>query len=202
MFTGIVKTQGVVFARAVIGCDLSLEIDASGFEQEIIQVGDSISAGGVCLTVVRVEGVRLGFDVSTTTLECTLLGQLMVSDKINLELAVPAAGRIGGHFVAGHVDGLGAFEKKQTAGRSIEMTFNCDRALAPYVAEKGSICVDGVSLTVNHVIDEKTSFHFKVNVIPHTLAVTTLGRLRIGDKAHIEVDQIARYVKRLHDWNE
>ena len=105
-------------------------------------------------------------------------------------------------MVAGHVDGSGDFEAQQAAARSVEMTFRCDRALASYVAEKGSVCVDGVSLTVNRVIDEDNSFRFKVNVIPHTLAITTLGTLKTGDKVHIEVDQISRYIKRLHDCND
>ena len=101
----------------------------------------------------------------------------------------------------GHVDGSGDLEAQQATGRSVEMIFRCDRDLAPYLAEKGSVCVDGVSLTVNRVADEENSFRFEVNVIPHTLAITTLGSLTTGDKVHIEVDQIARYVKRLHDCN-
>ena len=202
MFTGIVEIQGGIYARVVMGDDLSLEVDAAGFERAAVQAGDSISVSGVCLTVIRVEGTRLGFDISTETLERTQLGQLMEGDKVNLELAMPADGRFGGHMVAGHVDGSGDFEAQQAAARSVEMTFRCDRALAPYVAEKGSVCVDGVSLTVNRVIDEDNSFRFKVNVIPHTLAITTLGTLKTGDKVHIEIDQIARNIKRLHDCND
>ena len=201
MFTGIVDTHGVIYARVVMGDDLSLEVDATGFEPAAVQAGDSISVSGVCLTAVRVEGTRLGFDISTETLDRTRLGQLMEGDKVNLELAMPADGKFGGHLVTGHVDGLGDFEAQQVAARSVEMTFRCDRVLAPYVAEKGSVCVDGVSLTVNRVIDEDNSFRFKVNVIPHTLARTTLGTLKTGDKVHIEVDQIARYIKRFHDCN-
>ena len=201
MFTGIVEIQGLIYARVVRGDDLSLDVDAAGFEQTAVKVGDSISVSGVCLTVVRVEGTRISFDISTETLERTRLGQLMEGDQVNLELAMRADGRYGGHLVTGHIDGSGYFEAQQTAARSVEMTFRCDRALAPYVAEKGSVCVDGVSLTVNRVIDEENSFRFEVNVIPHTLEVTTLGTLKTGDKVHIEVDPIARYVKRLHDFN-
>ena len=153
MFTGIVEVQGLIYARVVRGDDLSLEVDAAGFEQTAVKVGDSILVSGVCLTAVRVEGTRLGFDISTETLERTRLGQLIVGDKVNLELAMPADGRFGGHLVTGHVDGSGDFEAQQAAARSVEMTFRCDRALAPYVVEKGSVCVDGVSLTVNRVID-------------------------------------------------
>ena len=184
-----------------MGGDLSLEVDAAGFEQTTVKVGDSISVSGVCLTAVQVEGTRLGFDLSIETLERTRLGQLMEGDKVNLELSIPADGRFGGHLVTGHVDGAGDCETRQVAERSVEMTFRCDRALAPYVAEKGSVCVDGVSLTVNHVIDEENSFCFEVNVIPHTLAITTLGTLKTGQKVHIEVDPIARYLKRIHDCN-
>jgi riboflavin synthase len=202
MFTGIVEIQGLVYARVIRGDDLSLEVDVAGFEQTAIKVGDSISVSGVCLTAVRVKGTRLGFDISTETLERTRLGQLVKGDKVNLELAMPADGRFGGHLVTGHVDGSGDFESQEVAARSVEMTFRCDRALAPYVVEKGSVCVDGVSLTVNRVIDEENSFQFEVNVIPHTLAITTLGTLKTGDKVHIEVDLIARYLKRLHDCND
>ena len=201
MFTGIVEIQGRIYARVFMEGDLSLEVDAAGFEQTAVKVGDSISVSGVCLTTVRVVGARIGFDISTETLERTRLGQLMEGDQVNLELAMRADGRYGGHLVTGHIDGSGYFEAQQAAARSVEMTFRCDRALAPYVTEKGSVCVDGVSLTVNRVIDEESFFRFEVNVIPHTLAITTLGALTTGDKVHIEVDQIARYVKRLHDCN-
>ena len=205
MFTGIVEIQGLIYARVVRGGDLSLEVDAAGFEETAVKVGDSISVSGVCLTAVRVEGMRLGFDISTETLERTRLGQLVKGDKVNLELARPCDGRFGGHLVTGHVDGSGELDARQAAARSVEMTFRCDRALAPYVAEKGSVCVDGVSLTVKRVIDEENTFRFEVNVIPHTLAITTLGALKTGDKVHIEVDPIARYLKRLRDcsdWDE
>ncbi len=202
MFTGIVEIQGLICARVIRDNDLSLEVDVAGFEQTTVKVGDSISVSGVCLTVIRVAGTRLGFDISTETLERTRLGQLIEGDKVNLELAMPVNGRFGGHLVTGHVDGSGDFEGQQAAARSVEMTFRCDRALAPYVAEKGSVCVDGVSLTVNRVIDEENYFRFEVNVIPHTLAITTLGALKTGDKVHIEVDPIARYLKRLRDCND
>ena len=158
------------------------------------------SVSGVCLTVIRVEGTRLGFDISTETLERTRLGQFMEGDRVNLELAMPADGRFGGHLVTGHVDGSGDLDAQQASARSVEMTFRCDRTLAPYMAEKGSVCVDGVSLTVNRVLDEENSFRFEVNVIPHTLAITTLGALKTGDKVHIEVDPITRYLKRLDDY--
>ena len=201
MFTGIVQIQGVIYARAASDNDLSLVIEAAGFDQTAVKVGDSISVSGVCLTVVRVEGPRLSFDISIETLDCTRLGQLMEGDRVNLELAMPTDGRFGGHLVTGHVDGLGDLGDKQEAARSVEMTFRCDRTLAPYVAEKGSVCLDGVSLTVNRVIDEENTFRFEVNVIPHTLQLTTLGALKTGDKVHIEIDPIARYLKRLHDCN-
>jgi riboflavin synthase len=199
MFTGIVEIQGLIFARVVRGDDLSLEVDISGLEQIAVKVGDSISVSGVCLTVVREEGTRLVFDISTETLQRTRLGKLKAGDRVNLELAMPIDGRLGGHLVTGHVDGSGDLESQHAVARSVEMTFRCDRFLAPYVAEKGCVCIDGVSLTVNRIFDEEKSFRFQVNVIPHTLAVTTLGGIKAGDTVHIEVDPIARYVKRLQD---
>jgi riboflavin synthase len=201
MFTGIVEFQGRIYARIFMQGDLSLEVDAAEFEQTAVKVGDSILVSGVCLTAIRVGGTRICFDVSKETLERTRLGQLVEGDRVNLELAMRADGRYGGHLVTGHIDGSGYFESQQVAARSVEMTFRCDHTLAPYVAEKGSICVDGVSLTINRVIDEERFFRFEVNVIPHTLAITTLGTLTAGDKVHVEVDPIARYVKRLHDCN-
>jgi riboflavin synthase len=201
MFTGIVEIQGLIRARIVRDSDISLEVETAGYEQVGVKVGASISVSGVCLTAVRAKGGLLCFDISAETLERTQLGQLIEGDKVNLELAMLADSRFGGHMVTGHIDGSGDLDAKQVSGRSVEMTFRCDRTLAPYVAEKGSICVDGVSLTVNRVIDDADSFRFEVNVIPHTLAITTLGALKIGDRVHIEVDPIARYLKRLLDCN-
>jgi riboflavin synthase len=201
VFTGIVETQGMVHARVVMGDDLSLEVDADGFESSAIQVGDSISVSGVCLTAVRAQGTRFSFDISKETLERTQLGKLLEGEKVNLELAMTATDRFGGHMVAGHVDGTGDVKERKVVARSVEIAFRCDRVLAPYMAEKGSVCVDGVSLTINRVIDEKDYSRFEVSVIPHTLERTTLGELMIGDKVHIEVDQVARYIKRIHDCN-
>ena len=202
MFNGIVETQGLVSTRVARGNDLSLDVDAAGFEKTAVKVGDSVLVSGVCLTVVRVQGTRFGFDISTETLGRTRLGKLMEGDMVNLELAMPADGRFGGHLVTGHVDGSGDLEAQQATARSVKMTFRCNRTLAPYVVEKGSVCVDGVSLTVNRVIDEEHYFRFEVNVIPHTLAITTLGALKTGEKVHIEVDPIARYLKRIHDCSD
>lgn len=201
MFTGIVEIGGLICAKVVRDNELWIEVEAAEFKEMMVKVGDSISVSGVCLTAIRVEGARLDFDISKETLQRSRLGELIEGDRVNLELAMPADGRFGGHMVSGHVDGLGNLEERQEVARSVAMTFRCDRALAPYVAEKGSVCVDGVSLTVNRVIDEEDSFRFEVNVIPHTLAITTLGTLKTNDKVHIEVDPIARYLKRLHDCN-
>ena len=197
MFTGIVEAQGIVLTKISRDGDLSINLDAGDLGESQVEVGDSVAVSGVCLTAARVDKKRLGFDISKETLERTCLGRLAEGARVNLELAMPAAGRFGGHFVSGHIDGLGRLELRQQYARSIEMTFGCSNVLAPYLAEKGSICVDGVSLTINQVIDG--DLRFVVNLIPHTVQITTFGILQVGDEVHLEVDLFARYVKRLHD---
>ena len=201
MFTGIVVTTGILFERRSIEDDLSIAVEAA-IDIGTACPGESVSVGGVCLTIIRVEGSRLWFDVSSETLGCTRLGELVKGNKINLEPAMPASGRYGGHLVSGHIDGLGSLEKRKESARSVTMVFSCSNALSPYVAKKGSICLDGVSLTVNQVIDDGDRFRFEVNIIPHTLLETTLGNLEIGHQVHIEVDQLARYVERIMTCNK
>ena len=199
MFTGIVEDIGKVSERKKMAGDLTIVIETDA-DIKGTKVGDSVSLSGVCLTVVGVDIKRLRFDVSAETLSCTQLGALRDGSLVNLELALRPSGRYGGHFVTGHIDGLGRLCERQKSARSVMMVFECSSAFAPYVAEKGSICVDGVSLTVNDVIDSREYLKFSVNIIPHTIEVTTLGNLEIGERVNIEFDQIARYVERLINW--
>ena len=199
MFTGIVEDIGKVSERKKMAGDLTIVIETDA-DIKGTKVGDSVSLSGVCLTVVGVDIKRLRFDVSAETLSCTQLGALRDGSLVNLELALRPSGRYGGHFVTGHIDGLGRLCERQKSARSVMMVFECSSAFAPYVAEKGSICVDGVSLTVNDVIDSREHLKFSVNIIPHTIEVTTLGNLEIGERVNIEFDQIARYVERLINW--
>ena len=164
-----------------------------------LQIGESIAVNGVCLTVVRQQGAALYFDVSAETLSRTNLAVLEPGAAVNLERAMSTADRFGGHLVSGHVDGIATLAERTDVARSVVMRFTAGRELAPFFAEKGSVAMDGVSLTVNRVVDFKHKVDFEVNVVPHTLQLTTLGRLELGDQVHVEVDLLARYVKRLRD---
>lgn len=181
MFTGIVQAVGKIVRLA----PLEIETGALGLKQ--VRAGDSIMVQGACLTVVRKRGKRLSFDVSVETLECTT--GLDRPGKVNLENALRLADRLGGHLVTGHVDGVGLVT--QVSGSVY--TLRAPKAVARYLAPKGSICIDGVSLTVNRAKGRS----FEVNLIPHTLKVTTLGRLKKDDAVNLEVDLVARYVARL-----
>ena len=202
MFTGIV--QSVVGIRAVSTRDgeLTIELELEDLIGENISIGDSVSVSGVCLTVARITNNCLVFDVSRETLSRTHLSNLSEGDRLNLELAMSVGDRFGGHLVSGHIDGLGTLVAKEPAGRSTRMRFRALRALAPLIAEKGSVTVDGVSLTVNRVDDSSSAVEFELNLIPHTLTATTLGELRIDHLVHIEVDLVARYLKRLQECDE
>jgi riboflavin synthase len=202
MFTGIV--QSVVRVRAVSTRDgeLAIELGLEGLIGEKISLGDSVSVNGVCLTVARLSDNCLAFDVSRETLTRTHLGKLSEGNRVNLELAMSVGDRFGGHLVSGHVDGLGTLVAKEPAGRSTRMRFRAPRALAPLIAEKGSVTVDGVSLTVNRVDDSSSAVEFELNLVPHTLTATTLGELQIDHLVHIEVDLVARYLKRLQECDD
>ncbi len=199
MFTGIV--QGVARVCAVSSHDgeLAVELAIEDLGDENISIGDSVCVSGVCLTVARLTDNCLAFDVSRETLSRTHLGELSEGSRVNLELAMSVGDRLGGHFVSGHVDGLGTLVAKEPAGRSTRMRFRMPRVLAPLIAEKGSVTVDGVSLTVNRVVDSRSAVEFELNLVPHTLTATTLGELQIDHLVHIEVDLVARYLKRLQE---
>jgi riboflavin synthase len=194
MFTGIVETTGRVARIDPRGGDVRLLIDAGTLDLGDVAIGDSIAVSGVCLTAVAIEDARtLAFDVSIETLSRTSLGSLVAGVRVNLEKALRLADRLGGHFVSGHVDGLGRVAAIEPDARSQRWTFELPPDLARYAAPKGSIAIDGVSLTVN----EAEGARFGVNLIPHTIDVTTLGDRKIGDAVNIEVDMIMRYVERL-----
>jgi riboflavin synthase len=193
MFTGIV--QGVATVREIEPCggDFTLVFDTTGVSLAGIELGGSIAVSGVCLTVTRFDAASFAADVSRETLSLTTLGSWVVGSRVNLEQALLAGQALGGHYVTGHVDGVGALVSRHDDARSVRMEFRVPPELARYVARKGSICVDGVSLTVNGAEGDR----FDVNLVPHTLQVTTLGGLRAGSQVNLEVDIIARYVERM-----
>lgn len=193
MFTGIVQGVGTVRAVESRGGDVTLVFDTAGISLADIELGGSIAVSGVCLTATRFDASSFAADVSRETLALTTLGQRVVGSRVNLEKALLAGQALGGHYVTGHVDGVGELVSRHDDARSVRMEFRVPHELARYVARKGSICIDGVSLTVNGARGDR----FDVNLIPHTLAVTTLGELRAGSRVNLEVDIIARYVERM-----
>ncbi len=195
MFTGIVSTKGSILQITSTGGDSRLRIGCDTIEKRHFRVGDSIAVSGVCLTMLEPEEASFSADVSNETLELTTLGNLGPGQQVNLELAMGLEDRLGGHMVSGHVDGKGRLLSRRKDARAERFEFEVPAGLARYVAKKGSICIDGVSLTVNEVDGAR----FAVCLIPHTLEVTTLGNLQAGDEVNLEVDLIARYLERLTD---
>jgi riboflavin synthase len=193
MFTGIIVATGRVTILAETSGDLELGIDAPALDLHRIAVGDSVSVQGVCLTVTRKEGTRFYADVSRETMAKTTLGAIGPGSKVNLEPSLRAGEPLGGHLVSGHVDAVGKLRILTQDARSWRMEFELPVSLMRFVASKGSICVNGVSLTVNKV----AGCRFDVNIIPHTLEVTMLGEIKVDDGVNIEIDVIARYLERL-----
>ncbi|MGQ0587092.1 MAG: riboflavin synthase [Gammaproteobacteria bacterium] len=193
MFTGIVESLGKVVAALSAGGDRRLAIEADARFLKGVRIGDSIACSGVCLTVVSLRGRRFSADLSVETLDTTTANRWAVGSAVNLEKALTLAQPLGGHLVSGHVDGIGKLKSRWPQGRSQRLGFSLPKGLSRYVARKGSICVDGVSLTVN----EAGSGEFGVNIVPHTLRQTTLGRLKPGDPVNLEVDLVARYLEKL-----
>lgn len=193
MFTGIIQATGNVVAREPRGGDLRLFIETSRMDLDDVAIGDSIAVSGVCLTIVERNGASFAVDVSNETLSLTTLGLLRADDAVNLEKALRLSDRLGGHLVSGHVDGVGKIVSIEPDARSQRWTIEAPRELARYIAAKGSICVDGVGLTVNEVEGAR----FSVNLIPHTVEVTTFAQRKPGDLANLEVDMVARYIERL-----
>jgi riboflavin synthase len=191
MFTGIIAAVGKISRVEDAKGGLHLAIDAGKLGLSDVKVGDSIAVNGACLTVVKRGKKSFGVDVSRETLRCT--AGLEQPGEVNLEKAVRLSDRLGGHFVLGHVDGVGKVVRFQAVGKSRLLRVRAPTALARYIARKGSVTVHGVSLTVNAV----RGAEFEVNLIPHTLAATTLKHLRAGDRVNLEVDPLARYAERL-----
>ena len=193
MFTGIVASKGTLRGKSLTGGDCRLNIACSELDLESAHAGDSISVSGTCLTMLEPGASGFFADVSPETLGLTTLGQLQQGQEINLELALALEARLGGHMVTGHVDGKARLISRYKDARAERFEFEVPGQLARYIAKKGSVCIDGVSLTVNEV----EGFKFSVCLIPHTLEVTTLGGLAEGDEVNLEVDLIARYLERL-----
>jgi riboflavin synthase len=192
MFTGIVRAVGVVRAVRAGGASRSLAVDAGGLARGL-GAGDSVAVSGCCLTVASRRGRLLSFDLGPETLSCTTLGLLEKGARVNLEPALRLGGALDGHLVQGHVDGVGRVKKARKSRDSLFMTIACPAALEKFLTAKGSVVVDGVSLTVN-VVSRNA---FEVCLIPYTLRHTTLGRLAVGDRVNLESDVIGRYVARL-----
>ncbi len=195
MFTGIISALGEV-TRAEQGAQARFTV-ASPYDAASMALGASVAHAGCCLTLVEIEATPTGalhvVECSPETLSKTTLGGWRVGSKVNLERALRMGDELGGHMVAGHVDGVGALTSKRIEGDYLRLVFSTPEALSPYLAPKGSIAIDGVSLTVNVV--ERSSF--SVMIIPHTASVTTLGALREGDPVNLEADLVARYVARM-----
>ena len=195
MFTGIVSDIGTIEALDQRG-DLRVKIQC-GYDMGSVDMGASIACSGVCLTVVDKGQGWFAVDVSGETLSCTADGQFTAGRRLNLERALKVGDELGGHIVTGHVDGVGEVVSCQPVGDSHEVIVRVSKELAPFVAAKGSITVDGVSLTVNAVSDKDTGTEFTLNIIPHTAQVTTLGELAPGRAVNLEIDILARYLARM-----
>ena len=198
MFTGIVAAMGTVLERSENSCGCRLRVAADGLDLARVETGHSIAVNGCCLTVVELNGDGFVADVSRETLRCTTLGALAPGRRVNLELAMRLGDRLGGHLVSGHVDGLGKLLRRESDGDNLRLQFEAPASLARYIAHKGSICIDGTSLTVNQV----DGAEFSVNIIPHTRAETIIGQYREGQQVNLEADLLARYLERLLEGSE
>jgi len=196
MFTGIVQAVGKIGAVSPTTGGVRIGIDSGALDLSSVKLGDSIAVNGACLTVVGLAAPRLAFDVSRETLACT--AGFVAGAAVNLEKSLRVGDGLDGHIVSGHVDGVGSVARITADGDNRRIAFEVPRELAKYVARKGSVAVDGVSLTVNAV----EACEFEVNLIPHTLAHTNLGTLAVGKKVNIEVDTLARYAERLSQFKE
>ncbi len=195
MFTGIVQAVGHILHITPKGEDVSLEINCEKLEMQDVAIGDSIAVSGVCLTVISFDNQCFVVHVSKETLNCTV--GLDTTKVVNLEKALRLSDRLGGHLVSGHVDGVGQVVKFEALGDCWLLAVRAPHSISKYISVKGSITIDGVSLTVNTVEHDT----FTMNLIPHTLENTTLKYLGVGSRVNLEVDQIARYVERMMQWN-
>lgn len=191
MFTGIVEGLGTITGTRPVGSGRRLSLVAD-FALNQTKIGDSIAVSGTCLTVVSISEKRFDADVSAETLQKTILGRTKIGERINIERALRLSDRLDGHLVTGHVDGIGAIAGRNSDGSAISMTINISPVLSRYIIAKGSVAVDGVSLTVNNCFENS----FDLSIIPHTARVTTLGLRKTGDTVNIETDMIGKYVER------
>ena len=193
MFTGIIQAKGSIAALDRRGGDVRLSVQSDSLPFASYDVGESIAVNGVCLTAVELRADGFDTDVSVETLDVTSLGGLGVGDHVNLEPSLSLGDRLGGHLVSGHVDCLGTVTSRKADARSIRFTVEIPEEFGRYVARKGSVTLDGVSLTVNDV----SAVSFEVNIIPHTADVTIIGDYAVGTNVNVEVDLLARYIERL-----
>jgi len=193
MFTGIIQSVGEIRSLQAHGGDVRLTVGTGKLDMEAVAPGDSIAVNGVCLTAVVLEGAAFSADVSRETLSLTTLGDLKTGSLVNLEKALTLATPLGGHLVSGHVDGVGRVIERREDARSVRFQVEAPSELARYIAHKGSICVDGTSLTVNGI----SGRIFDLNIVPHTLRETVMGAYGSGTRVNLEVDLIARYLERL-----
>lgn len=197
MFTGIVASVGKISKTEKIGGDLRLSIDVGYLDMQDVQLGDSIMNNGICLTVIEFDEQSFVADLSKETLNLTTAGSWALGSQINLEKSLRLSDRLGGHLVSGHVDGVGEVVSRETIARAEQFCISAPQELAKYIAQKGSVTVDGTSLTVNGVEGNE----FSLTIIPHTLDNTIIGTYQKGTKVNLEVDLLARYAERLSQFN-
>jgi riboflavin synthase len=193
MFTGIIKAKGSISAMNRQGGDVRLTVNSGGLPWSDYELGESIAVNGVCLTAVALHDDGFDTDVSVETLDVTALGSLTTGSEVNLEPAISLGERLGGHLVSGHVDCVGSVTSRANDARSVRLAIEIPAEYARYVAKKGSVCIDGVSLTINEVSGNS----FELNIIPHTAAVTIIDDYAVGTTVNVEVDLLARYIERL-----
>lgn len=193
MFTGIIEAVGKITALTPKGTDISVTVDSGKLDLSDVKLGDSIATNGVCLTVVKLTGKGYVADLSSETLKRTAFAHYQTGQVVNLEKAMLPTTRFGGHMVSGHIDAVADVIERQQVGRAIEFWIKVPAQLAKYISEKGSVAVDGISLTVNAVRGDE----FKLTIVPHTAAETTMADFNVGRKINLEVDVIARYLERL-----
>ena len=193
MFTGIIQSVGHLQLIDKNQSDCRLKVQVGSLDMSAVKLGDSIAVNGVCLTAIKFDATSFTADVSNETLSKTTLGQLRLKGNVNLEKALTLSTPLGGHLVSGHVDGVGIIVKRYADGKSERFEIEAPAELAKYIAQKGSICVDGISLTVNAV----NGAVLELNIVPHTLESTTMEQYQVGQSVNLEVDLLARYIERL-----
>jgi len=198
MFTGIIEAVGTVSSLQKVGSDWQLLVATAGLSMDDVKLGDSIAVNGCCLTVVKMTSASFTADVSNESMECTSFSDVTVGSSVNLEKAMLATSRFGGHIVSGHVDGVGKIVNMIADGLSQVISIEAPDDISRYIAGKGSVCVDGTSLTVNRI----NNAVFEINVIPHTQQETIIGQYQVGQAVNLEVDLIARYLERLMTGND